>query len=57
MEARPKTRTPYPRTMNFTLLKEAFILMITMYLVYGLNIQEQNRRLLKNYCIVTINFT
>lgn len=57
MEARPKTRAPYPRTMNFTLLKEAFILMTTMYLVYGLNIQEQNRRLLKNYCIVTINFT
>lgn len=44
----PNLKTPYPGAMKFTILKEAFVLFITVYSVYLLNIQKQRRRFMKN---------
>lgn len=47
-KAYPNTRTPNPGAMKFTILENALFLIITMYLVHLLNIQEQRKKILKN---------
>lgn len=42
IELRPNKRTPDPVTMKFTIIDDAFFLIITLYLVYGLNTDIRN---------------
>lgn len=50
-EPRLITNTPNKGAMNFTILEEAFVIIIFMYLVYLPHIQEQRGRLLRYQCI------
>lgn len=47
LEPRPNTSTPDPGAIKFIFSEEAFFLITTMYLVYGLNTRAQKRRFSK----------
>ena len=47
IRAPPPPRTHDSGAMKFTILEEAIFLIIAMYLVHGLNVQEQRGTFLK----------